>query len=100
MSRQKQLRRARKIRSSISAERRALKLGRIALTDVLGNPERFSLGRCKVFDVLKSAPGLSDKGAKKILLMEKIWPLDRLQDLSLMQREDIINALPPRARNR
>lgn len=51
-----------------------------------------------MYDVLISAPGLSAKGAKKILLQEKIWPLDRLQDLELMQREDIIEALPPRAR--
>lgn len=98
MSRKGQLKKARRIRSSISKERRSLKGGGITLTDVLKTPEEYELGRCKVYDVLCSSPGLSSKGAKKILLQEKIWPLDRVRDLELMQREDIIDALPPRAR--
>ena len=95
---QRQLAKARRVRSSITDETRALKNDRITLQSVLEDPESFSLGRCRVFDVLRRAPHLGEKGAKKVLLEAKVWPLDRLRDVPLFDREEILKCLPPRAR--
>lgn len=92
------LSRARSIRSLIGSEFGALQRGDITLRDVLEKPQDFEMRRCDVFDVLRRSPKLGKTGAKKILLGAKIWPHDKLVDLTLMQREDIMSWLPPRAR--
>lgn len=96
--RAKQLQKARRIRSRITTQTRQLHDGHITLTDVLEDPKRYSLGRLTVYALLCRSPGLSSKGAKKILLETKVWPLDRVRDIDLFNREEVIKALPPRAR--
>lgn len=72
--------------------------GELHVTDVLQDPQSYSLGRLHVYALLRRAPGLSDKGAKKICLGLKIWPMTRTRDLDQYTREEIIKDLPPRAR--
>jgi hypothetical protein len=72
---------------------------RIDLRDALASPGSFpGLSRARVYDVLRHAPHLGNTGAKKILLTCKVWPLDRLKDVSQYDREEIIKCLPPRTR--
>jgi hypothetical protein len=99
-SRDEQLVRARRIRSKMSKQWRLMKQGELHVADVLQDPYMYSLGRSQVFTLLRRAPGLSDKGAKKICLQEKVWPMDRVRDLDQFIREEIIKALPPRARKK
>jgi hypothetical protein len=77
---------------------RLLKSGQLTLIGVLEDTERRSLGRARIFDVLRHAPHLSDTGAKKILLNSKVWPLTRLKDLERVEIDEILSHLPPRAR--
>lgn len=74
--------------------------GELHVTDVLTDPQSYALGRLQVYALLRRAPGLSDKGVKKICLGLKIWPMDRTRDLDLYIREEIIKDLPPRARKK
>lgn len=97
-TRNDQLKRARRIRSKQFREGRLMKSGELHVSDVLQDPQAYSLGRLQVYTLLRRAPGLSDKGAKKICLGLKIWPMDRVRDLDQYIREEIINDLPPRAR--
>jgi hypothetical protein len=99
-TRSEQLQKARRIRSKMHLEKQRLASGDIHVVSVLEDPKAFSLGRLNVFALLRCAPGLSDKGAKKILLSAKIWPLDRVRDIDLYLREEIIRDLPPRARQK
>lgn len=93
-----QLRRARVIRSKIARETRRMQSGEVTLESVLQDPYSNSLGRLQVYALLRRAPGLGDKGAKKVLLGCKIWPLDRVRDIDQYLREEILKDLPPRAR--
>lgn len=99
-TRSEQLVRARKIRRRQAKEALALKDHQLHVTDVLKDPYQYSLGRLQVFALLRRAPGLSDKGAKKICLGLKIWPMDKVRDLDKFTREEIIKDLPPRARKK
>lgn len=92
------LRRARKIKSRISSEFGDLESGRVTLRDVIENPEAYEMRRCDVYDVIRRSPKLGRAGAKKILLGARVWPHDKLGDLTKMQRDDILSWLPPRAR--
>jgi hypothetical protein len=77
----------------------ALRDARIELRDALDDPGSFlGLSRCRVYDVLRHAPHMGNAGAKKVLLTSKVWPLDRLGEVSQYDREEIIKCLPPRAR--
>ena len=95
---ERNLKRARRIKSSVSLDLRRLKVGRITLRSVLEDPYSTSLSHCAVFVVLKNAPNLGEKGAKRVLLESKVWPLDKLGGLDKMQREEILTNLPARAR--
>lgn len=97
-TRNDQLKRARLIRSKIAYETKRMKSGDVALESVLEDPYSSSLGRLQVYALLRRAPGLGDKGARKVLLECKVWPLDRVRDLEQFVREEIIKDLPPRAR--
>jgi hypothetical protein len=99
-NRNQQLARARRIRSKQGREMQRMLSGEFHVTDVLQDPQHYSLGRLHVYALLRRAPGLSDKGVKKILLGLKIWPMDRTRDLDLYTREEIISDLPPRARRK
>lgn len=93
-----QLKKARAIRSKITLETKRMQSGDVTLHSVLEDPNSSSLGRLQVYALLRRAPGLGDKGAKRILLGCKVWPLDRVRDLDQYTREEIIKDLPPRAR--
>lgn len=95
---ERNLKRARRIKSAISLDLRRLKVGAITLRSVLEDPHSTSLSHCAVFVVLKSAPNLSEKSAKRILLESKVWPLDKLGNLEKIQLEEILMNLPARAR--
>lgn len=97
-TRSQQLQNARRIRSKITRETKLMQSGTITLRSVLEDPESFSLSRLQVYALLRRAPGLGDKGAKKVLLGCKVWPLDRVRDIDQYVREEIIKDLPPRAR--
>ena len=100
VQRKKALAKGRKIRSNQSREFDELASGELHVSDVLRNPQSFALGRLGVYYVLRRAPGLSDKGAKKICLEVKVWPMDKPRELDQFTREEIINDLPPRARKK
>lgn len=99
-SRNEQLARARKIRSKQAREMQRMSSGELHVSEVLQDPQQYSLGRLHVYALLRRAPGLSDKGAKKICLGLKVWPMTRTRDLSQYTREEIIKDLPPRARRK
>lgn len=82
----------------MGAEFKKLKNGSISLVEILRDPSETPLRRARLYDLLRRSPHLSDKGAKKICLETKLWPLDRVEDIDLFMREEIIKALPPRAR--
>lgn len=96
-NRQKRLAKARRIRTRIGAEFRRLENGQIALRDVLEDPSETPLRRARIYDVLRRSPHMGKSSAKKILLQEGIWPLDRLGELSKFDRDEILKSLPPRA---
>lgn len=95
---ERNLKRARRIKSSIALDLRRLKTGNITLRSVLEDPESTSLKHCAVFNVLKSAPHLGEKGAKRVLLEAKVWPYDKLGTIDQFHREEILSNLPARAR--
>jgi len=71
----------------------------IDLDDALASPGSFlGLSRCRVYDVLRRAPHLGDKGAKRVLLQSKVWPLTRLGELQPVELEEIKRNLPGRAK--
>lgn len=97
-SKERNLKRARRIKSSIATDLRRLKTGQLALRSVLENPQSTSLKHCQVFNVLKSAPNLGEKGAKRVLLQSRVWPMDKLGTLSAIELDEILLNLPARAR--
>jgi hypothetical protein len=97
-SKKKTLRRARKSRSQMSTEYGLLRDGDITLSELLQDPSGYSLARCTIWDVLRRSPKLGPKGAKRVLLESKVWPLDRLEDIDQFARETILSNLPARAR--
>jgi hypothetical protein len=98
MSKEQNLRRARKIKSSIALDLRRLKNGNITLRSVLETPQSTSLVHCSVFNVLRAAPNLGEKGAKRVLLESKVWPMDKVGNLSQYELDLILSNLPARAR--
>lgn len=92
------LSRARKIKSKVNSEFGVLQRGDVSLVRVLQTPEEFELRRCDIWDVLRRSPKLGRKGAKRVLLRARVWPHDKLMDLTPQQREDILAELPARAR--
>lgn len=96
---QNRLKRARRMRHLIASEFRALESGALNVSDALGNPS-YALKRVKIDDVLRRVPGLGEETIKKVLHKQlRIWPLDRLGNLSEKERHDILAALPPRVKN-
>lgn len=95
---ERNLKRARRIKSAISLDLRRLRTGRITLRSVLEDPQSTSLAHCAVFIVLKTAPNLGEKGAKRVCIESKVWGYDKLGSLDKMQREEILMNLPARAR--
>jgi hypothetical protein len=83
----------------MSREIALLRDASIDLRDALEHPGSFlGLSRCRVYDVLRHAPHMGNTGAKKVLLTARVWPLDRLGQISQYDREEILRSLPPRAK--
>lgn len=96
-SRQRRLKTARKVRRQIRGSFDALRTGRVTIEDVLRTPPD-ALGRVSIYQVMLHAPGLGPTGIKKCLQKSKIWPEDKLGQVSQEDRETVIKNLPPRAR--
>ncbi len=96
-NRQKRLAKARRIRTRIGLEFKRLEKGQITLRDVLEDPSETPLRRARIYDVLRRSPHMGKSGAKKVLLDAQVWPLDKLGDIELYDREEILKSLPPRA---
>ena len=102
MSARRNLKAARKRRHKIASELNALSSGRVTLIEILEAPSA-SLGRVRVFDVLRRTPKLGEAGAKKICQRAEVWPTDRLVAVPLVKRRKMIELLPervPRERTR
>ena len=95
---ERRLSKARRTRSRMTSELRALSSGQIHITDVLVNPPD-ALGRCHVYDVLRRTPKLGDEGAKSLCVRFKLWPYDKLSSIPLEQRKNLFAALPERVKN-
>lgn len=94
----KNLRKARKIRIRIASELRALEKGDVRLGDVLRDPPD-ALGRCSIYTVLRRTPKLGDTTSEKLCKRLHIWPTDRLAQVPLEKREQLIAALPERVQS-
>lgn len=97
-SQTKRLEKARRVRRRTGLALRHLRTGQFTLQDALEDPEGV-LGNARIFDVLRNAPHISDAGAKKILLVSRVWPLTKLKDLEKIELDEIRKCLPPRARS-
>lgn len=91
----KRLAKARKMRVRMGNQLKELSDGRKSIEDILRMPT-VPLARCRIYDVLRRTPGLGTAGAKKILQTNNIWPEDRLGQLSIEERQAIIESLPQR----
>lgn len=97
-TRAKNLKKARKVRAQIASQFDDLKNDRIKLTDVLEDSSNTFLSRVDVWDVLRRAPHLGPKGAKRVLVKAKVWPHTKVGALTRDERNAILQWLPPRAR--
>lgn len=96
-SHEKRLSKGRRIRSQTSAALRALRNERTYVVDVLRTPSD-AQGRCSVYDVLRNAPGIGAVTAKNLCIRFKLWPHDAIASIPTEQRENLIAALPGRAK--
>ncbi len=95
---EKRLKQARAQRSEVAAAFDRMHDGGKTLREHLEDPTESVLARVDIWDILRRSPHLGRAGAKKILMESKVWPHDKLGDISLYDREELIKALPPRAR--
>lgn len=93
----RRLKKARKIRSQQATQLEAISNGDLHIEDVLGSPS-YALKRVSVHVLLMHAPGIGEKGSEKICRTAKVWPTHRLGNLSKKERDDLIAALPVRAK--
>lgn len=89
---------ARRTRDLRASEFARMRDGEFHVRDVLEDPESFSIGSCKLYDLLRRAPHLGTAGAKKICINSRVWPMDRVVDISKWDRDVICQSLPPRAK--
>jgi len=92
----RRLARARKIRHRMSSELNALSNGDMNIEHALRNPSP-ALKRCRVYDVLRRAPHIGDKKARRLCERTKLWPHERLGSIPLKKRDELIAALPHRS---
>ncbi len=97
-TKQKRLKKARRVRHLIASEFRALESGQLNVQDALENPS-YALKRVRIYDVLRRVPGLGEETIRKVLHKQlRIWPMDKVGNLSKKERHDILAALPDRAK--
>lgn len=70
-----------------------LRLGQLGTRTVLREGHN-ALGTCPIHVLLAAAPGIGPGKTKEILLEAGVWPLNRLCDLSRVQRAAILQKLP------
>jgi hypothetical protein len=93
----KRLRKARRIRTHNAHALRLLENGHISIVSILEEPpDRFK--RIPIYDLMRRAPGLGVEGSRRILTKTAIWPYDRLGQVPLEKRRQIVALLPDRAR--
>jgi hypothetical protein len=97
MTREKRLDKARDTRAANAELFAALSDHRISVRELLERPPE-SLGRTRVYDVLRRLPHLNRDGAENVLLRAKVWPLTTMDELTDEEREQILTSLPPRVR--
>lgn len=93
----KRLAKGRRMRRHTASTFRSLEMGHIDIVEVLRHPPK-TLRRVSIFDVLRRAPRLGRKGAENVLQKANQWPLKKLGEIDLQDREKVIACLPPRAR--
>lgn len=86
---------ARKKRSSRSRALQRLANGRLGVREVLSDGHD-SLTTCPVHLVMVSAPDLGPETVRRILESKHIWPLTPLGQLTELERQTIIGAIPER----
>jgi hypothetical protein len=96
-ARDRRLRKARRTRTANAEVFAALVNGQMGARVVLERPPA-SLGRVRIYDVLRRLPNLNRDGAETVLLRAKVWPLTVMSDLTEAERKRILIALPPRVK--
>lgn len=89
--------RARKGRAKRSRALQLVASGQVAIEDVVWKGYD-GLGSCPIHKVLESAPTLGPNRVRAILERAKIYALLPLDQLTLLQREAILNEIPNRMR--
>src|SRR5690348_15322093 len=87
-TKQRRLKKGRKIKAEIARELGAIKKGEKSIRDVLRSPTP-AMQRVTIYNLIKHVPGIGEARAKKILQAEEIWPEDRLGKLSYEDRSRI-----------
>lgn len=96
-SKSKRLAAARKKKSQAARMLGALEAGEVGLVIIL-NRNPVALQAVRIEHLLRRAPHMGEKGARKTLEEAQIWPLRRVGDLTSSERQRIINQLPRRAK--
>lgn len=96
-TRARRLKTARRIKQQQTAQLKALSTGDIHIEDVLRTPSD-ALKRVSIHVLLMRTPSIGEKGSEKICKAAKVWPTHRLGNLSKKERDDLIAALPVRAK--
>jgi hypothetical protein len=91
------LHKARRTRAEIAETFTAVSNDQISAQEILESP-RDCLGRIRVYDVLRRIPHLNRDGAETILVRARVWPLTTMSELTELERQRIINELPPRVK--
>lgn len=94
-SHEQRLSKGRRIRSLMTSEMRRLSKGHIHIEDAIRDPSD-ALGRCAIYDVLRRAPGIGERTARKLCIRFQLWPHDSVASIPAEQRENLIAALPDR----
>lgn len=78
---------ARRARADVKA---ALKSGDRSLSDVLSSSDDEALGKMKVFDLLRSLPGVGDRRAEALMAELGIAASRRIKGLGVHQRSALL----------
>jgi hypothetical protein len=97
MTRSQRLDKARRTRTANAEVYAALIDDRMTVRELLERPPT-SLGRTRVYDVLRRLPHLGRNGAENVLVRAKVWPLTLMDELTDEEREQILDSLPPRVK--
>lgn len=88
---------ARDVRRLIAKTFEALERHELTLSELILTPPAHT-GNCEIHELLRRAPKMGDRGAEKCLKDAKVWPLTKLKNLRLEDKQAVIAHLPPRVR--